>query len=88
MIKSDFDSFWNKTLKDLESTAMSEDVIEDADLSARDYNTYKVVLNSFENTKFPTANYVTDLIANFIKGSSSTSSKYPVQGSKLIEIQK
>ena len=51
MIKSDFDSFWNKTLKDLESTAMSEDVIEDADLSARDYNTYKVVLNSFENKR-------------------------------------
>ena len=51
MIKSEFDSFWDKTLKDLESTSMSEHVVEEPDLSARDYTTYKVILNSFENKR-------------------------------------
>ena len=45
------DNFWNSTIKELHSVSMSEELVEDLDLSARDYNTYKVVLNSFEGKR-------------------------------------
>ena len=45
------DNFWNSTIKELHSITMSEELVEDLDLSARDYNTYKVILNSFEGKR-------------------------------------
>ena len=51
MNTSNLDNFWNNTIEELQSIPMSEEFVEDLDLSARDYNTYKVVLNSFEAKK-------------------------------------
>ena len=51
MNTSNLDNFWNNSIEELQSIPMSEEFVEDLDLSARDYNTYKVVLNSFEAKK-------------------------------------
>ncbi|MFL2626692.1 MAG: acetylxylan esterase [Dehalococcoidia bacterium] len=51
MNTSSLDNFWNNTIEELHSIAMSEELVEDLDSSARDYNTYKVVLSSFEAKK-------------------------------------